>query len=136
MHVAGWKIVVGVLMVVTGIALAGQVVLFDDTPAALRVHRDLPPDADPGFVDLKVAAWALAGLGWIVAGVGLATGRREWLPAAFLSFLLVDGLYAAQFWLWGGAYPAVWAGFAVFGLLALAWAAVCRRVWFATDVLR
>ncbi len=136
MHVATWKVVVGLLMVGNGLLFSAQAYLFHDTAAALGLHRDLPAVADPGFVDLKVGAWALAGLGWIVAGAGLVTGRREWLPAAVLSFLLVDGLYVAQLWLWGSAYPAVWAGFAVFGLLALAWALVTRHVWRETALVR
>ena len=85
MHVAGWKIAVGLLMIVNGLAFVAQVYLFDDIASALRVHLDLPPEADPGFVTLKVGAWALAGLCQVVAGASLMTGRRDWLPAAFVS---------------------------------------------------
>ncbi len=132
MHVPWWKIVLGIVMVVNGLAFAGQGYLFNDASAALRVHGDLPSDADPALVDLKVAAWALAGLAWVVAGFGLATGRREWLPAAFVGFLLVDGFYVVQFWLWGRTHVGVWVGFAAFGLLALLYAAVCRHAWRST----
>jgi hypothetical protein len=131
-HVPFWKIAVGLVMVVNGLLFAGQVYLFNDASAALRVHQDLPPGADPALVDLKVVAWALAGIAWVVSGAGLMSGRRDWLPAAFVGFLLVDGLYVAQFWLWGGTYLGVWAGFAVFGLLALLYAAVCRYAWRST----
>ena len=132
MHVPFWKVAFGLLMVANGLLFAGQVYLFNDASAALRIHRDLPPEADPALVDLKVAAWALAGIAWVVAGAGLMSGRRDWLPAAFVGFLLVDGLYVAQFWLWGRTYPGVWVGFAVFGVLALAYAAVCRYSWRST----
>lgn len=132
MHVSWWKVVVGIVMVLNGLLFAGQGYLFDDVPAALRVHGDLPPDADPSLVDLKVALWALAGLAWIVSGFGLATGRREWLPAAFVGFLLVDGFYLVQFWLWGRSHIGVWEWFAVFGVLALIYAAVCRYAWRST----
>lgn len=135
MHVASWKVVVGLLMVVNGLAFVGQGWLFNDTTAALRIHRDIAPHADPGFVDFKVGAWAVAGLAFVVAGLGLLTGRREWLPAVVVGVLLVDGLYVAQFWMWGSAYPGVWAGFATFGALALLYAFVCRHVWIATSDL-
>jgi len=134
-HVAWWKVVIGIVMVVNGILFAGQAYLFDNVSAALRIHGDLPADADPSLVDLKVAAWALAGVAWVVAGLGLMTGRRDWLPGAFVGFLLVDGLYVVQFWLWGSSHLALWAWFAVFGILALAYGAVCRHVWRQTAVL-
>ena len=132
MHVPFWKIAVGLLMVANGLLFAGQVYLFNDTAAALRIHSDIPPEADPALVNLKVGAWALAGLAFVVAGAGLMSGRRDWLPAAFVGFLLVDGLYVAQFWLFGASYLGVWAGFATFGLLALGYAAVCRYSWRTT----
>ena len=135
MHVSWWKVLVGVVMVVNGVLFASQAYLFNDVAAALRVHGDLPPDADPSLVNIKVVAWALAGIAWVVAGFGLMTGRRDWLPAGFVGFLLVDGLYVAQFWLWGGSYPSVWAWFALFGVLALVYAAICRNVWRATSGL-
>jgi len=122
-------------MIVHGIAFLGQVYLFPDAAAALRVHRDLAPDADFQFVALKVLFWGLAGLAWIVAGLGMITGKRDWLPAAFVGFLLVDGLYAAQFWMWGSSYVGVWVGFGVFGLLALLYAAAARHVWRTTTGL-
>ena len=136
MHVPWWKILLGLVMVANGVFFVSQVRLFYDRTAALRFHGDLPPDVDPSLVDLKVVVWGLAGLAWIVAGSGLVTGRRDWLPAAFVSFLLVDGLYVAQFWLWGDSHLAVWAGFGTFGLLTIAWAAACRHVWRATSGLR
>ena len=136
MHTSWWKIVVGIVMAANGLLFAGQVYLFNDAPAALRIHRDLPPDADPALVNLKVVAWALAGIAWVVAGFGLMTGRREWLPSAFVAFLLVDGFYVAQYWLWGSWYLSVWISFAVFGVLALLYAAVCRHVWNSTAVFR
>ncbi len=132
MHTSWWKILLGLAMVANGVWFASQIRLFYDAPAALRFHGDLPSDVDPSFVDLKVVAWGLAGLAWVVAGAGLISGRREWLPAAFVGFLLVDGLFAAELWLWGVTYPAVWGWFAAFGGLALVYAAVCRRVWRST----
>jgi hypothetical protein len=134
-HVAWWKVVLGVVMVVNGLAFVAQGYFFGDVTGALRVHGDLPPDADPSLVHLKVGAWAVAGIAWVVAGFGLATGRRDWLPAAFLGFLLVDGLYVVQFWLWGSSHPGVWVGFGVFGVLALAYAFACRQAWRSTAVL-
>ena len=132
MHVSAWKIVVGILMIASGLLFAAQGWVFHDAPAALRIHRDLPPDADPAYVDLRVAALALAGLAWIVAGAGLATGRREWLPAAFVALLLVGGLHAAQLWMWGSSYLATSAVFGVFGVLALVYAVLCRSAWMST----
>ena len=132
MHASPWKILLGLVMVVNGVWFASQVRFFYNVSAALRFHGDLPPDVDPSFVDLKVVAWGLAGLAWVVAGLGLMTGRRDWLPAAIVGFLLVDGLYAAELWLWGVTYPVVWAWFGIFGGLALAYAVVCRQVWKTT----
>lgn len=132
MHVPFWRVLLGIVMIVHGAAFLAQVYLFPDAAAALRVHRDLAPDADFQFVALKVLFWGLAGLAWIVSGLGMATGRRDWLPAAFVGFLLVDGLYAAQFWMWGGTHLAVWIGFGVFGLLAFLYAAAARQVWRTT----
>lgn len=132
MHVPFWRVLLGIVMVVHGAAFLAQVHLFPDTAAALRVHRDLAPDADFQFVALKVLFWGLAGLAWIVSGLGMTTGRRDWLPAAFVGFLLVDGLYAAQFWMWGATHLAVWIGFGVFGLPALLYAAAARHVWRTT----
>ncbi len=132
MRVPIWRVLFGALMTLSGIVLVGQVYLFPDAAAALRVHRDLAPDADFQFVALKVLCWGLAGLAWLVAGVGMMTGRRDWLPAAFVGFVLVDGLYAAQFWMWGSTHLAVWIGFGVFGVLALLYAAVARHVFRET----
>ena len=132
MRVPIWRVLFGALMTFSGIVLVGQVYLFPDAAAALRVHRDLAPDADFQFVALKVLCWGLAGLAWLVAGVGMMTGRRDWLPAAFVGFVLVDGLYAAQFWMWGSTHLAVWIGFGVFGVLALLYAAVARHVFRET----
>jgi hypothetical protein len=131
-HVPLWRVLFGVVMVVNGLLFVGQVYLFPDATAALRVHRDLAPDADFQLVALKVLAWGLAGLAWVVSGIGLMTGRRDWLPAAFVGFLLVDGLYVAQFWMWGDTLLTVWAWFGVFGTLAFVYAAVARHVWKAT----
>ena len=132
MRVPIWRVLFGALMTLSGIVLVGQVYLFPDAAAALRVHRDLAPDADFQFVALKVLCWGLAGLAWLVAGVGMMTGRRDWLPTAFVGFVLVDGLYAAQFWMWGSTHLAVWIGFGVFGVLALLYAAVARHVFRET----
>lgn len=132
MHVPFWRVLFGAVMAVNGIVFVGQVYLFPDAAAALRVHRDLAPDADFQFVALKVLFWGLAGLAWLVAGVGMMTGKRDWLPAAFVGFLLVDGLYAAQVWMWGSTLLSVWIGFGVFGVLALLYAAVARHVWRET----
>ena len=133
MHMPLWKILLGLVMVVNGLFFVSQVRLFYDRAAALRFHGDLPPDVDPSLVDLKVVVWGLAGLAWIVAGSGLMVGRRDWLPAAFVAFLLVDGFYVIQLWSWGVSFPAVWAWFSVFGGLALLYAVVCRQVWRATS---
>jgi hypothetical protein len=132
MHVSWWKILLGLVMIGNGVFFASQVRLFHDAAQALRFHGDLPADVDPSFVDLKVVAWCLAGLAWIVAGFGLLTGRRDLLPAALVALLLVDGLFAVEFWLWGSAYPAVWIWFGTFGVLALFYATVCRQVWRST----
>ena len=131
-HVPIWRVVVGAVMILNGLLFLGQVYLFPDAAAALRVHRDLAQDADFQFIALKVLSWGLAGLAWVVAGLGLATGRRDWLPAAFVGFLLVDGTFAAQFWLWGREMPTVWISFGVFGLLSFLYAAVARHVWRET----
>lgn len=132
MHVPFWRILLGAVMGVHGLVLLGQVYLFPDAGAALRVHRDLAPDADFQFVALKVLFWGLAGLAFVVAGAGMSAGKRDWLPAAFVGFLLVDGLYAVQFWLWGSTLLSVWIGFAFFGLPALLYAAAARHVWRTT----
>lgn len=132
MHVPFWRVLLGIVMIVHGAAFLAQVYFFPDAAAALRVHRDLAPGADFQFVALKVLFWGLAGLAWIVSGFGMATGKRDWLPAAFVGFLLVDGLYVAQVWMWGATHPAVWIGFGVFGLLAFLYAAAARHVWRAT----
>jgi len=131
-HVPFGRILFGAVMAVHGLVLLGQVYLFPDAGAALRLHRDLAPDADFQFVALKVLFWGLAGLAFLVAGIGMSTGKRDWLPAAFVGFLLVDGLYVVQFWMWGSTLPAVWLGFALFGLPALVYAAVARHVWKST----
>jgi hypothetical protein len=131
-HVPFWRILFGAVMAAHGLVLLGQVYLFPDAAAALRVHRDLAPDADFQFVALKVLLWGLAGLAWVVAGIGMTAGRRDWLPAAVVGFVLVDGLYAVQFWMWGETLLTVWIGFGLFGLPALLYAAVARHVWKAS----
>ena len=86
MHVPFGRILFGAVMAVHGLVLLGQVYLFPDAGAALRLHRDLAPDADFQFVALKVLFWGLAGLAFLVAGIGISTGKRDWLPAAFVGY--------------------------------------------------
>lgn len=59
------------------------------------------------------------------------TGRRDGLPAAFVGFPPVEGLYA-ELWLCGISHPAVRTWFGIPGVLALCSAVACRQVWTET----
>ena len=128
MHMAWWKVVIGGLMVVNGLVFAAQAYLFDDVAAALRIHGDLPPDAGASFVHLKVgrgpspespgsspaSAWRRAG-GTGPGCVPRVPPRGRPLRGPVLAL--------------GSSHPGVWAGFAVFGVLALVYGAACRKAW-------
>ena len=130
-----WKAAMGLLMIANGLFFAANVVAFRHPELGVGVFHDPTPLPDQVGAALKVVVTILAGLAFLVAGLGLVRAQRSLLPAGFVGFVLFDGFLLGE--IWRGARPVsvLWSWPGLFFVLAFGYWMACRRAWKEDEAL-
>jgi hypothetical protein len=106
-------------MILNGLLFVSNIYVLGDLKAALEMHEDLSPAANPVMVNAKVIVCFVAGILYLLAAFAILFRKRRLALAGIAGFVLFDGLYLLELALWGCSHSQVWLGFAIFGSLGL-----------------
>ena len=124
-----WKAAMGLLMIANGLFFAANVVAFRHPELGMGVFHDPTPLPDQVGAALKVVVTILAGVAFVVGGVGLLRAQRSLLPAGFIGFVLFDLFVLGEIWRGVRPVSVLWSWPGLLCVLAFAYWMACRRAW-------
>jgi hypothetical protein len=84
---------------------------------SLQIHEDIPSTASDGMIQFKVILCLLVGILYVMLSYSVVKKKYTFAFAGIVSFILFDGFYMLEFFLWSKTHPEVFRGFLTFGLL-------------------
>ncbi len=107
------------LMILNGLLFVSNIYVINDREAAIAMHDDLAPTASALMANLKVLCCFVTGLMYITAAFGIIRNKLQLAWFGVLGFLMFDGLYLVQLYMWWEIHPRIWIDFTVFGGISL-----------------
>lgn len=107
------------LLLLQGLLFICNIYVLGDVEAAIAMHEDLAPTADPFIVNGKVIVCFITGILYLLAAYGIIRKNHHLLFTGILGIILFLGYYIIELFLWGASYPRVWLDFSIFGGLSL-----------------
>jgi hypothetical protein len=99
--------------------IATSIYAFGDKGLSLRIHEDIPPTASDFIIQLKVIICLVVGILYVIFSYSIFKKKHNLALSGFSSFILFDGFYMVEFYLWLKTHPDVLTGFLFFGTLNL-----------------